>query len=134
MRFFFAFFKSGLVPPFADFFLRIIDEYGLLMLQLHPNAITTMATFAHLCENFVGMAPSVPLFRHYYMPKIDNDSHSGSVTWRFRNSMAAEYIGGHFMTRWPEWRANWCVIKMEKPPSLLRGAPRQGSAQPSMER
>lgn len=59
VRFFSGLFMSSLVPPFSDFFLCIMDEYGLLMLQLHPNAIITMAVFAYLCENFVFVTPSV---------------------------------------------------------------------------
>ena len=117
VRFFSCFLMSGLVPPFSDFFLQMMAEYGLLVLQLHPNVVSVMAVFAHLCENFVGVYPSIPLFCHFYVPKIDNKNRSGSVTWRFRNSMAGEYIGGNFISRWPEWRSDWCWIKMENPPA-----------------
>lgn len=66
MQFFSNFFMSGLVPPLLEFFTHIIEEYGFLLLQLHPNAITTLAVFAHLCENFVGVVPSVPLLPPLY--------------------------------------------------------------------
>lgn len=86
-RFFSAFFWSVLVPPFSDFLLCMMEQYGLLVLQLHPNAVAVLAVFAHLCENFVGLAPSVPLFQHFYVPRIEDEFLSGSVTWIFRNSM-----------------------------------------------
>lgn len=126
VKFFSNFFMSRLVPPFLEFFTHIMEVHGLLLLQLHPNAITTLSVFAHLCENFIGVVPSVALFRHYYIPKIDNDNRSGSITWHFKNGMSSEYIGGHLMTRWQDWRANWCKIQMEDPPAFY--AVPQGAA------
>ena len=35
------------------------------MLHLHPNAVLILATFAYACEAFVGVMPSVALFRHW---------------------------------------------------------------------
>lgn len=117
VRFFSCFFMFGLVPTFSDLFSCIMNKYGLHLLQLHTNAVTTMAIFTHLCEKFIGIVPSVPLLRHYYTPKINNDSRLGSITWYFRNSTAAEYIGGHLMMWWQEWRSSWCLIKMADPPA-----------------
>ena len=30
---------AGLVPPFSEFFLVVLETYGLHMLHLHPNAV-----------------------------------------------------------------------------------------------
>ena len=66
--FFALFFYCRLCPPFSEFFCDIMNTYGLRLLDFTPNAILTMAVFAHLCENFVGVHPNVALFRHFFMP------------------------------------------------------------------
>ena len=42
--------------------------YGFHLLDFTPNAMACMEIFAHLCENFVGVAPNVDLFRHFFIP------------------------------------------------------------------
>lgn len=104
VRFFSAFLSSRLVPPFSDFFSKIMTEFDLKLLNLHPNVVSMLSILAHLCENFVGVLPSVALFSYFYSPKVDNKNKSGSFTWRLRNGMSREYVGGHLITHWVEWR------------------------------
>ena len=63
-RFFCAYFVCGLYPPFFEIFEAIMTIYGFHLVDFTPNAMATMAIFAHLCENFVGVAPNVDLSRH----------------------------------------------------------------------
>ena len=69
--FFALFFYCGLCPPFSEFFCDIMNTYGFRLLDFTPNAVLTMAVFAHLCENFVGVHPNVALFRHFFMPRVE---------------------------------------------------------------
>ena len=64
--FFELFFYCGLCPPFSEFFCDIMNTYGFRLLDFTPNAVLTMAVFAHLCENFVGVHPNIALFRHFF--------------------------------------------------------------------
>ncbi|GJN38800.1 hypothetical protein PR202_gb27875 [Eleusine coracana subsp. coracana] len=57
---------AGLVPPFFDFIMEFLLSYSLRMTHLGPNAVITMAVFAHLCEAFVGVVPSVDVFRRFF--------------------------------------------------------------------
>ena len=66
---------AGLVPPFSEFFLAVLETYGLHMLHLHPNAVVTLSLFAYACEAYVGVAPSIALFRHFSVP------HMGRSRW-----------------------------------------------------
>lgn len=61
---------SGDKYPFFTtyFFSKIMYTYGFHLLDFTPNAMTLMSVFAHMCENFVGLAPNVALFRHYFVP------------------------------------------------------------------
>ena len=50
---------AGLVPPFSDFLLAILEVYQIQLLHLHPNSILILAIFAYFCEAYVGIRPSV---------------------------------------------------------------------------
>ncbi|KAE8809111.1 hypothetical protein D1007_14289 [Hordeum vulgare] len=57
---------AGLVPPFSDFFYAILSHYQIQALHLQPNSVLLLAIFAFYCEAFVGVRPSVALFRHFF--------------------------------------------------------------------
>ena len=59
----------GLLPPFSNFFMAVLEAFGLHMLHLHLNAVLILANFAFACDAFIGVMPSVALFRHYFMPR-----------------------------------------------------------------
>ena len=110
-----CFLLAGMVPPLSEFCQAVLETYGLVILQLHPNAVMVMAIFAHLCEAFVGVMPSVALFRHYYAPRVSPDKvRSGGVTWSLRSGRAAEFLRGAFRTKWEEWRGNWCHVHVDQ--------------------
>ena len=58
---------AGLVPPFSTFFLQILNTFGIQLVHLSPNSVVILAVFAHFCEMFVGVPPSVTLFRHFFV-------------------------------------------------------------------
>jgi hypothetical protein len=62
-RIFSCFVVAGLVPPMFLFFHDVLAAYGLHLAHLHPNAVVMLAIFQHLYEAFVGVYPSVALFR-----------------------------------------------------------------------
>ena len=57
---------AGLVPPFSEFLEAILETYQIQLLHLHPNSILILSIFAYLCEAYVGVRPSVELFRSFY--------------------------------------------------------------------
>jgi hypothetical protein len=59
----------GLVPPLSSF-LMLLEYYGLQLQHLSPNSIALVAIFIYLCEMYVGVRPSVRLFRRFFMLKI----------------------------------------------------------------
>jgi hypothetical protein len=58
---------AGLVPPF---FLAILEHYQIQALHLHPNSILILSVFAFTCEVFLGVEPSVALFRHFFSIRV----------------------------------------------------------------
>ena len=117
-HFFCAYFICGLCPPFSEFFEAIMNIYGLHLLEFMPNAMATMAIFVHLCENFVGVKPNVDLFRHYFVPRVENKAHrSGNISWMTQVARKSwGYIFGKLRERWDEWRGDWCWIQDEEAP------------------
>jgi hypothetical protein len=83
--FFSAYALAGLVPPVSSFFLMLLEFYGLQLQHLSPNSITLVAIFVHLCEMFVGVRPSVRLFRRFFIMKAA--------------SQGPPLIGGYYFVR-----------------------------------
>jgi hypothetical protein len=77
--FFAAYALVGLVLPLSSF-------HGLQLQHLYPNSIRLVAIFVHLCEMFVGVRPSVWLFRRFFILK--------AVRQR------SPLIGGYYFKRW----------------------------------
>jgi hypothetical protein len=67
--FFVAYALAGLVPPQSSFFLTLLEYYGLQLQHLSRNSIALVAIFIHLCEMYVGVRPSVWLFRRCFVLK-----------------------------------------------------------------
>jgi hypothetical protein len=118
-HFFAVYFWCGLCSPFSDFFRDIMITFGLHLLDFTPNAVMTMAIFAHLCENFVGVYPSTALFRHYFAPRVEKGAPlSGCIAWVTKTGMKKTYLDGELRGRWSDWRAEWCWIVEEDPLSF----------------
>jgi hypothetical protein len=66
----------GLVSPFSSFFKVVLEHYQISVLHLDPNSITILAIFAFWCEAFVGISPSIVLFRSYYSLHLTNPRES----------------------------------------------------------
>jgi hypothetical protein len=83
--FFVTYALAGLVPPLSSFFLTLLEYYGLQLHHLSPNSIALVVIFVHLCEMYVGVRPSVRLFRCFFVLKAV--------------STHPPLIGGHYFQR-----------------------------------
>ena len=84
---------AGLVPPFSDFLLAILEVYQIQLLHLHPNSILILAIFAHLCEAYIGIRPSVALFRSFYaLRRTAAGERLGCVSFRIAPARSEVYI------------------------------------------
>lgn len=79
--------------------------------QLHPNSVLLLSIFAHLCEMFVGVMPSVALLRHYLYPRVtDANVLLGGLSFHIHDNRAKEYIEQGWKTKVDEWHHRWCFI------------------------
>jgi hypothetical protein len=91
--FFVVYTLAGLVPPLSSFFLTLMEYYGLQLQHLSPNSIALVAIFVHLCKMYVGVRPSVRLFRRFFMLKAA--------------STRPPLIGVHYFQRWTPGHARY---------------------------
>jgi hypothetical protein len=68
---FFYFLVAGMVPPMLLFLHTVLSTYGVVLAHLHPNALLALAIFQHFCEAYVGVRPSVALFRVFFDACLD---------------------------------------------------------------
>jgi hypothetical protein len=55
------------VSPVSSFLLTLLEFYGIQLQHLSPHSSIPVAIFIHFYEMFVGVRPSVPLFRLFHM-------------------------------------------------------------------
>ena len=71
-----------------------------------------MATFAHACEAFVGVMPSVALFRHFFMPRRGRSRWiAGGVSFCLKQENASQYPRTKIHPSWKDWRRNWYLAQ-----------------------
>ncbi|RLN40608.1 orf3 [Panicum miliaceum] len=61
-----SFYEKGFGLPSGAFSRGLLQYHGLGATHLKPNSIAQIATFIHLCEGFLGIAPHFNLWRALY--------------------------------------------------------------------
>jgi hypothetical protein len=104
--FFAAYLLARLVPPLSSFFLMLLEYYGLQLQHLSPNSIALVAIFIHLYEMYVGVQPSVRLFRHFFVLKAMSPRPPLIDGYYFQRRALghARYIAPVSPGRWERWR------------------------------
>ena len=88
-----CFILAGFVPPMSAFFHVVMASYSLPLAQLHPNIVLGLSIFQYFCETFVGVHPSVALFRHYLYPRVETGDHvSGAVSFCHYANQSDQFI------------------------------------------
>nr|CAH67381.1 OSIGBa0159F11.5 [Oryza sativa] len=106
--FFLPFAMAGLVPPFSSFFMDVLEFYNLQMAHLTPNAVMTLAIFAHLCEMFIGVRPSLRLFRWFFtVQSVSPPSVVGGCYFLPRGPVLNRYIPCVLRKKRDDWKSDW---------------------------
>jgi len=66
------FHRHGLGSPLSRFMRALCHHYGVELQHFSPNAVTTAAVFATVCEGYLGMMPHWDLWLHLYRGKLFN--------------------------------------------------------------
>jgi hypothetical protein len=111
---FFCFLVAVMVPPMLFFLHAVLSTYDVVLGHLHPNALLTLAIFQYLCEAFIGVRPSVSLFRIFFEAHLDaSGAISGCLSFHLRPSMVRHFIPMPNRD-WEEWRLNLCFVRFDE--------------------
>jgi hypothetical protein len=112
---FVSYLSCGLALPILPFFLLLLEELGLQLQHLTLHSILQAANFAHLCEMFVGVAPSTSLFHHFFVLVKSGKAkdHLGAYYFQTRLDSAMAYIPTLGGARWENWRGDWVIASAE---------------------
>jgi hypothetical protein len=113
VRVFLCFLVAGMVPPMSLFLHATLSMYSVVLAHLHPNALLTPAIFQYFYEAFVGVRPSVALFRVFFEHLDTGGAISGCLSFRLCSDMVTRFISMP-NKEWEEWRANWCCVRFSK--------------------
>ena len=70
--------QAGLRLPESDFLIEVLNHYGIELVHLVSNSVLVLSVFAHMFEAFLGIDPSLRLFRFYYQI-IHNKKAAGAL-------------------------------------------------------
>jgi hypothetical protein len=94
--YFLAYVLAGLMPSFSSFFLMLLEHYGLQLQHLSPHSIMLVAIFAHFCEMFVGVRPSVPRAT----PSEQASPRLGGYYFQHRTKGSSKYLAALSLDTW----------------------------------
>jgi hypothetical protein len=103
--------KSGAAS--LSSFLTLLEYYGLKLQHLSPNSIALVAIFVHLYEMYVGVRPSVQLFRCFFLLKAASTRPLliGGHYFQHWEPGHAHYIALISPGRWERWREDWALVQ-----------------------
>ncbi len=113
-----SFAMVGLILPFSRFFHEVLDFYKIHALHLAPNVVMTLAIFAHLCEMFVGVRPTMRLFQSFLVPQLLQGAVGGGCYFQPRPGVAGQYIESHLRRKWEDWKKDWFYTALPDRPRL----------------
>ncbi|XP_022680442.1 uncharacterized protein LOC111256491 [Setaria italica] len=122
------FVERGLAVPTSNFFKGILEYYNLQLVPLNPNGVLHMAIFVHLCEVYLGVLPSLDLFKKLFrckpQPNANRTEVFNGAGFQLRNSSA--YLEYDLLDSHGDWKKRWFYIGNHDPvlPIITSHAPK----------
>ncbi|RLN11886.1 orf3 [Panicum miliaceum] len=117
-----SFYEKGFGLPSGAFFQGLLHYYGQEATHLKPNTITQIATFIHLCEGFLGIAPYINLWRALYHLRVYPNKYTpdevGGAAFSLRQG--GKYPEAIFKDNNKRWAEEWFVVANSTPGLLPR--------------
>ncbi|KAK1607183.1 hypothetical protein QYE76_030856 [Lolium multiflorum] len=120
-----AWVERGLSLPCSEFFLSILNTYGLQPHNICPNSYLLVSSFATLCEGHLGIRPDVRLWQFFFRVKKTKDKamlNCGSMTFMLRPGRMYPPHDSHESVRY--WNAGWFYEKNASVPEVHDGLPK----------
>ena len=111
---FVPFVLAGLGLPMSQFVILLLEHYGVQLPHLTPHSVLLLSIFVHLCEMFVGVAPSLTLFRYYFVLRpTGRDVGIGGYYFQRRQGTELPFIQTFPSAHWDRWREDWVIVETE---------------------
>ncbi|KAK1650341.1 hypothetical protein QYE76_068146 [Lolium multiflorum] len=120
-----AWVERGLSLPCSEFFLSVLNTYGLQPHNICPNSYLLLSNFVTLCEGHLGIRPDVKLWQFFFRVKKETKDKAmvncGSMTFMLRPSrMSAPVVNEP-----PEELASWSFVPSLAQTPILEKAARR---------
>ncbi|KAK1670139.1 hypothetical protein QYE76_058298 [Lolium multiflorum] len=120
-----AWVERGLSLPCSEFFLSILDTYGLQPHNICPNSYLLLSNFVTLGEGHLGIRPDVKLWQFFFRVKKETKDKAmlncGSMTFMLRHGRMYPPHDSHESVRY--WNAGWFYEKNLSVPNVHDGLP-----------
>ncbi|KAK1613650.1 hypothetical protein QYE76_019167 [Lolium multiflorum] len=120
-----AWVERGLTLPCSEFFLSVLNTYGLQPHNICPNSYLLLSNFATLCEGHLGIRPDVRLWQFFFGVKKETKDKAmlncGSMTFMLRRGRMYPPHDSHESVRY--WNAGWFYVKNASVPEVHDGLP-----------
>ncbi|KAK1685496.1 hypothetical protein QYE76_046344 [Lolium multiflorum] len=121
-----AWVERGLSLPCSEFFLSVLDTYGLQPHNICANSYLLLSNFATLCEGHLGIRPDVKLWQFFFRVKKETKDKAmlncGSMTFMLRSGRMYPPHDSHESVRYwntgASGEASAKKPKVTKPPPL----------------
>ena len=104
-------FSSPLSVPVFAFLHQFLGYFGVNLNHLTPNAVLHLSIFVHLYEAFLGIPPSLSLFRHFFrlkpQPRREDTNVLGGCGIQFRQGLKSKFFDYDLVDSVRDWRADW---------------------------
>jgi hypothetical protein len=103
--------ECGFGAPASDFLCGLLHFYRIKLVHLAPNSITIIATFIHLCEDYLVIEPHFHLWRHFFeLKKMGKGVFVGGISFMLRRNMKLEYIDLALPDNTTGWKQGWFYL------------------------
>ncbi|KAK1616816.1 hypothetical protein QYE76_022333 [Lolium multiflorum] len=127
-----AWVERGLSLPCSEFFLSVLNTYGLQPHNICPNSYLLLSNFATLCEGHLGIRPDVKLWQFFFRVKKETKDKAmlncGSMTFMLRPGRMYPPHDSHESVRY--WNAGWFYEKNISVPEIHDGLPKFNNEPP----
>ncbi|KAK1694857.1 hypothetical protein QYE76_011554 [Lolium multiflorum] len=127
-----AWVERGLSLPCSEFFLSVLNTYGLQPHNICPNSYLLLSNFVTLCEGHLGIRPDVKLWQFFFRVKKETKDKAmlncGSMTFMLRPGRMYPPHDSHESVRY--WNAGWFYEKNVSVPEIHDGLPKFNNEPP----
>ncbi|KAK1607592.1 hypothetical protein QYE76_031265 [Lolium multiflorum] len=115
-----AWVERGLSLPCSEFFLSVLNTYGLQPHNICPNSYLLLSNFVTLCEGHLGIRPDIKLWQFFFRVKKETKDKAmlncGSMTFMLRPGRMYPPHDSHESVRY--WNAGWFYEKNASVPEI----------------